>query len=46
MKKESGIAIIVALISLCGVLGAAIINNWDKLFPPPPTYAPPAENPP
>ncbi len=44
--KESSVAIIVALISLCGVLGAAIINNWDKLFPPPPTtYAPPTDAP-
>lgn len=45
MKKESGIAIIVALIGLCGVLGAAVINNWDDIFPPSPTYAPPNEPP-
>lgn len=44
--KESGIAIIVALISLCGVLGAAVINNWDKFFPPPPTNTPPTYAPP
>jgi len=41
-SKESSIAIIVALIGLCGVLGAAAINNWGKLFPPPPTNAPPS----
>jgi len=45
-SKEASIAIIVALIGLCGVLGAAVINNWDKLFPPPPTYSPPTYAPP
>lgn len=43
-SRESNIAIIVALIGLCGVLGAALIGNWDKIFRPPPTYAPPSEN--
>jgi hypothetical protein len=42
-SKDAGIAIIVALIGLCGVLGAAAINNWGKLFPPAPTSAPPNE---
>lgn len=45
MKKEASIAIIVALIGLCGVLGAAVINNWDKIFPSAPTSAPPNEPP-
>ncbi len=45
-SKEVSVAIIVAIISLCGILGAAVINNWDKIFPPAPTYVPPNENPP
>ena len=44
-SKETGVAIIVAIIGLCSALGAAVINNWDKIFPPTPTYAPPT-NPP
>jgi hypothetical protein len=43
-SRESSIAIIVALIGLCGVLGAALISNWDKIFTPTPTYTPPNEN--
>jgi hypothetical protein len=45
-SKEAGITILVALIGLCGVLGAAAINNWDKFFPPTPTFAPPTQPPP
>lgn len=33
-KSESRIVIIVALITLVGTLGAAIIANWETLFPP------------
>jgi hypothetical protein len=28
--------IIIAVLSLTGVLGAAVISNWDKIFPPSP----------
>jgi hypothetical protein len=28
------VSIIVAIIGLVGVVGAAVISNWDKLFPP------------
>jgi len=46
-SKEASIAIIVALIGLCGVLGAAAINNWDKIFgTPTPVTAPPPTKPP
>lgn len=44
-SKEVSIAIIVAIIGLCGVLGAAVINNWDKIFSTSPPYVPPNENP-
>lgn len=33
-KNDSRVAILVALIGLCGVLGAALITSWDKIFPP------------
>jgi hypothetical protein len=33
-------SIIVAVITLIGVLGAAVIGNWDRLFPPTPPVAP------
>ncbi len=40
--------IIVAVITLIGVLGGALIGNWDKLFPrnqePPPTQVSPPKN--
>src|SRR5262245_59477332 len=32
MSSNSRIAVIVAIIGLIGVLGAAIIGNWDKIF--------------
>src|SRR2546429_256794 len=40
---ESGyrLQITIALISLVGVLGGAVIANWDKLFPPSPNPVPP-----
>lgn len=38
-SRELSIPIIVALISLCGVLGAALINNWGEIHPTP-TYIP------
>ncbi len=48
-SKEMSITIIVAIIGLCGVFGAAVINNWDKLFPtptpPPPTQISPTISP-
>jgi len=50
-SRDATIAIIVAIIGVCGVLGAALINNWDKLFPsptqyiPPPTYSQPTDKP-
>ena len=31
--SESKIQIIVAVIALFGVIGGALITNWDKLFP-------------
>ena len=38
--------IVVALIGLVSVLGAAAVGNWDRLFPPAaPTPAPAAEAP-
>jgi len=33
-KKNSRILIVVAVIGLTGTLGAALIANWDKFFPP------------
>jgi hypothetical protein len=32
-EQSSRITIVVALITLAGTLGAALIANWDKLFP-------------
>ena len=40
-SRDARIAIIVALIGLVGVLGAAVINNWGQLFPPQPTVGVP-----
>lgn len=45
-SRDANIAIIVALIGLCGVLGAALINNWGVIFPSQPTFVPPTQNPP
>lgn len=39
--KSHRTQIILALISLVGVLGAAMFTNWDKLFPPDPGTKPP-----
>lgn len=36
MGKSYRVQIIVAVVGLIGVLGAALIANWDKLFPKPP----------
>jgi hypothetical protein len=33
-EKSYRVQIIIALIGLAGVLGAALITNWDKIFPP------------
>jgi hypothetical protein len=44
-SKEASVTIIVAFIGLCGVLGAAIISNWDKMLPATPTYVAPNPNP-
>lgn len=38
--KEFAAAVIVAMISLCGVLGAALIYNWTDLFPAQATSTP------
>jgi hypothetical protein len=40
-SKEATVAIIVAIIGLVGVLGAALIGNWDKIFGSSPTDVPP-----
>jgi hypothetical protein len=45
-SKEASVAIMIAFIGLCGVLGAAVINNLDKIFPPTPTHVAPNPNPP
>jgi hypothetical protein len=37
--------IVLAVLSLAGVLGAAVINKWDVLFPPPSGTGPPAGSP-
>lgn len=45
--KSNWVAIGVAIIGLIGVLGAAVIGNWDKLFPDNPpghTKSPPANS--
>ena len=38
--KSYRIQIAVAVIGLVGVLGAALISNWDKIFPPSPEPEP------
>lgn len=43
-QKGSKIQITLAVIGLIGVLGAAIIANWDKLFPPQPPKGPEPRN--
>jgi hypothetical protein len=42
-KQSSRTAIIVALIGLVGVLGGALLTNWDKVFPPTKRDAAPIE---
>lgn len=37
-NNNSNIQIIVAIIALIGAVLAAIISNWDKVFPPPQQY--------
>ena len=34
-KKGYTVQIVIAIIGLIGILGTAIITNWDKIFPPP-----------
>lgn len=39
-ESSSRVAIVVALITGAGTLGAALIGNWDKFFGSPPVAAP------
>ncbi len=40
--KRPKTEVIIAIIGLVGVLGAAVITNWDRIFPPKPKPVPPA----
>ena len=43
-RSQSGntVQVVVAIIGVVGALGAAVIANWDKIFPKPPSIEPPA----
>jgi hypothetical protein len=40
MNDPAKVQITVATIGLVGVLGGAMIANWDRIFPPPPSPTP------
>lgn len=45
-KSRGSVQIVVALLGALGLIGAAIFNHWDKIFPkvsqPPPSPSPPS----